>query len=299
MTMSMTAFARAETVSGVVALSVEIRSVNGRNFDLSLRLPRELSGLEDWIRKAISKKASRGRVEASLSLEDVRGETDRLEIDAPRARAVHRACLGLKEILGLEDDITLDLILKTDLILKNGDVIRPAEPEIDMDAFEKDARACVERALEDFEAMRRTEGECIRRDFLERLEGVESRMEAIGRESAAMLPHYRKRLERRVSSLAGGIVEIDPGRICQEAAILADKSDISEEITRIQSHIEQFREILNAEGASGRKLNFLVQELGREINTIASKTGSLEASRTAVEVKSELEKIREQVQNVE
>ncbi|VEN72970.1 YicC family protein [Candidatus Desulfarcum epimagneticum] len=299
MTMSMTAFARAETVSGGVALSVEIRSVNGRNFDLSLRLPRELSGLEEWIRKAISKKASRGRVEASLALEDVRGETDRLEIDAPRARAVHRACLELKALLGLEDDITLDLILKTDLILKNGHVIRPAEPEIDMDAFEKDARACVERALADFAAMRRTEGECVRRDFLERLEGVESRMEAIGRESAAMLPHYRKRLERRVSSLAGGLVEIDPGRICQEAAFLADKSDISEEITRIQSHIEQFREILNAEGASGRKLNFLVQELGREINTIASKTGSLEASRTAVEVKSELEKIREQVQNVE
>jgi len=147
--------------------------------------------------------------------------------------------------------------------------------------------------------MRKTEGDFIAGDFIKRLDYIEKAMAEIEEKSGSLLPYYQERLKERISALTRGIVDIDPGRISQEAAMLADRSDISEEIVRAKSHIGQFRAITDAEEPSGRKLNFLLQEFNREFNTMGSKTGNADVSHIIVNVKSELEKIREQVQNVE
>ncbi len=293
MTTSMTAFASAEIFSQEKAISVEIRSYNGRNFDLELRAPKECAGMEDWIKKRVSKKVVRGRVEMCVRVEDHFSGNDMFEIDGPKAAALHKTFSRLKEMFNLDGGITLDHILK------NGDVIKPAEVKKDMEIFVRDIKECVNRALEDFMDMRKTEGDYIRQDFLKRIDYIDACVETICRESKSMLAHYKKRLIKRISELTNGLVETDPGRIDQEAAFLADKSDVSEEIIRVESHLKQFREILKSEESPGRKLNFLIQELNREFNTIGSKTGSVEASRMILDVKSELEKIREQAQNIE
>ena len=220
-------------------------------------------------------------------------ETDMFEIDEAKAAALHHVYSRLKESLGIGGEITLDLILK------NNDVIRPAESKKDMEVFVRDAKSCVSRALDDFIAMRKTEGDHMERDFLNRLDDIEKSLEEIGRESEGMTVFYKQRLIKRISELTAGAMAPDPERIDQETAFIADKSDISEEITRVESHIKQFREIVKSEESPGRKLNFLIQELNREFNTIGSKTGSPQASRMVLDAKSELEKIREQVQNVE
>ena len=293
MTMSMTGFARAEIFNQETAISVEMRSYNSRNLDLSLRLPKELAEIEIWAKKAISQKVVRGRVDVFVHVEETRSEDDLFEIDEAKATALYNTYSRLKESLGLGGEITLDLILK------NGDVIKPAESQKDMEIFIQDAKKCLIQALDDLVAMRNVEGKHMEEDFLNRLDYIENGVEEIGRASAGMTAYYKERLIKRISELTAGTTPPDPERIDQETAFIADKSDISEEITRVASHIKQFRDILSVEAAPGRKLNFLVQELNREFNTIGSKTGSVEASRIVLDMKSELEKIREQAQNVE
>ena len=158
---------------------------------------------------------------------------------------------------------------------------------------------CIDVALDDLDAMRKREGDVIARDFDDRLKYIEKSLREIQKASSGLLPIYQERLKDRLSSLTNGMVEIDPGRIAQEAAFYADKSDISEEIVRTHSHLKQFRTIMAAEEHAGRKLNFLLQEFLREFNTMGAKAGNADISHIIVAVKSELEKIREQVQNVE
>ena len=158
---------------------------------------------------------------------------------------------------------------------------------------------CLECALDDLDAMRSREGDYLKKDFLERLNFVEQAIEKIKADSGDLLPQYQKRLVERVKTLCDGVAQVDEARIAQEAAILADKSDISEEIVRASSHVIQFRSIMDSPEAAGRKLNFLLQEFNREFNTMGSKVGHAGVSHLIVDVKSELERLREQVQNVE
>lgn len=291
---SMTAFGSAETMTQGLTVMVEIRSFNSRFLDLVLRTPHGLVPFEDRIRAMVAERTTRGRVEVMLKLQNLASDKIAFEIDAPKARAFHDAFLQLKEILNLpEAGFSLDLLVE-----QSGCII-PVEKEIDYEAGWPVVQECLAAALADHEAMRQREGENIAHDFDARLGFLAETIEAIETESAGLLTIYQQRLKERISALCQDGFDPDPQRLAQEAAFLAERSDISEEIVRIQSHIAQFRSLMASDIPAGRKLNFLVQELNREFNTVGSKTESAGVAHRVVEAKAEIEKIREQVQNIE
>ncbi len=290
---SMTAFSKAEKIEEKLSIYVEIRSYNNRWLDITLRSPAGYISFEERIKSLISEKVSRGRIEVKLQIKDEAEEACMFEINEPKAAAYYAALGQLKSRFDLCGDIGIDLMANV------GGIIKPAETDNHTEARWPIVKACIEEAAEGLNAMRKTEGDFIAGDFIKRLDYIEKAMAEIEEKSGSLLPYYQERLKERISALTRGIVDIDPGRISQEAAMLADRSDISEEIVRAKSHIGQFRAITDAEEPSGRKLNFLLQEFNREFNTMGSKTGNADVSHLIVNVKSELEKIREQVQNVE
>jgi uncharacterized protein (TIGR00255 family) len=290
---SMTAYARAEKTADEISVSTEIRSYNSRYLDVSLRIMHGYNVLEEKIKALIIEKIARGRIEMSLQINDGSDEAYNFEINIPKARAYYDRLVQLKDQLDLHSEITVDLLIR------EGSVIRSVEIDRDMDAVWDVVRDCVDEALNDLVEMRKKEGEFITLDIAGRINRIEKSVHLIEKESNDLLYHYQQRLKERIVALTRGMVEIDPERITQEAAFIADKSDISEEVVRVASHIEQFRSIMKSEEPAGRKLNFLLQELHREFNTMGSKTDKAHVSHIIVEVKSELEKIREQLQNVE
>jgi len=290
---SMTAYARAEKTADEINVSTEIRSYNSRYLDISLRIMHGYNVLEEKIKASIIEKIARGRIEVSLQINDGSDEAYDFEINIPKARAYYDRLVQLKDQLDLHSEITVDLLVR------EGGVIRSVEIDRDMDAVWPVVRDCVDEALNNLVEMRKKEGEFIALDITDRINRIEKSVHLIEKESSDLLYHYQQRLKERIVALTRGMVEIDPERITQEAAFLAGKSDISEEIVRVASHIKQFRTIMKSEEPAGRKLNFLLQELHREFNTMGSKTEKAHVSHTIVEVKSELEKIREQLQNVE
>ena len=290
---SMTAYARSEKTADEINISTEIRSYNSRYLDVSLRIMHGFNVLEEKIKALIIEKIARGRIEMSLQINDGSDEAYNFEINIPKAKAYYDRLVQLKDQLGLHSEIAVDLLIR------EGGVIRSVEIDRDMDAVWPVVRDCVDEALNNLVEMRKKEGEFIALDISGRINRIEESVHLIEKESSDLLFHYQQRLKERIAALTRGMVEIDPERITQEAAFLADKSDISEEIVRVTSHIKQFRTIMNSEEPAGRKLNFLLQELHREFNTMGSKTEKAHVSHTIVEVKSELEKIREQLQNVE
>ena len=290
---SMTAYARAEKTADEINISTEIRSYNSRYLDVSLRIMHGFNVLEEKIKALIIKKIARGRIEMSLQINDGSDEAYNFEINIPKAKAYYDRLVQLKDQLGLHSEIAVDLLVR------EGGVIRSVEIDRDMDTVWPVVRDCVDEALNNLVGMRKKEGEFIALDITDRINRIEKSVHLIEKESSDLLYHYQQRLKERIVALTRGMVEIDPERITQEAAFLASKSDISEEIVRVASHIKQFRTIMKSEEPAGRKLNFLLQELHREFNTMGSKTEKTHVSHTIVEVKSELEKIREQLQNVE
>jgi len=290
---SMTAYARAEKTADEINVSTEIRSYNSRYLDISLRIMHGYNVLEEKIKASIIEKIARGRIEVSLQINDGSDEAYDFEINIPKARAYYDRLVQLKDQLDLHSEITVDLLVR------EGGVIRSVEIDRDMDAVWPVVRDCVDEALNNLVEMRKKEGEFIALDITGRINRIAKSVHLIEKESSDLLYHYQQRLKERIVALTRDMVEIDPERITQEAAFLAGKSDISEEIVRVASHIKQFRTIMKSEEPPGRKLNFLLQELHREFNTMGSKTEKAHVSHTIVEVKSELEKIREQLQNVE
>lgn len=290
---SMTAFSRVEQTVDHFSSIIEIRSYNSRYLDVVARITRGYLILEDRIKSMISKKVTRGRIEINVQIEDNLDETLEFDLDTGRAKAYHEVLLKLKNLCNIKTEVGLDFLAGTTGIITH------KEKERDMDACWHVVEKCLAKAIEDLNHMRSREGTNIATDMAKRIDYIEKSLIQIRDKSDDLLDYYQKRLKERIGSLAKGIVELEPARIAQEAAFLADKSDISEEIIRVESHLEQFREISNSEDSSGRKLNFLLQELNREFNTIGSKTEKAHISHIVVDVKSELEKIREQVQNVE
>jgi uncharacterized protein (TIGR00255 family) len=215
------------------------------------------------------------------------------DIDETKAEAYQNALLRLKNTLNLSGDIPLDLVASAHGIIKPAETIR--DPETDWPIVS----ACLDQALDELIAMRRKEGAFMADDLASRLDFVKSALTDIETSASDITAQYRQRLLERITKLTEGQVVLDETRIAQEAAILADRSDISEEIVRSGSHIAQFRDIMAGDDPAGRKLNFLLQEFGREFNTMGAKAGSAAISHKIVEVKSELEKMREQVQNIE
>ncbi len=290
---SMTGFAAAEVFDGDLSVSTDIRAVNSRHLDLALRIPAGFSGLEDKIKGLINRKIVRGRLEVKIQIKDATENAIAFEIDWARAEGMYAAIKTLTDKLGLQNNITVDHLLSV------GGLIRPVETVDESEKVWETVETCLERALADLDAMRGKEGEFIANDLFARLDFIESDLAEIEDNSANLIERYQERLMERIAVLTKETVEIDPARLAQEAAYLADRSDISEEIVRAKSHIEQFRQIMQSKEPGGRKLNFLLQELHREFNTIGSKIGHAETAHRVVEVKAELEKIREQIQNVE
>jgi len=289
----MTAFARAEKTEKEINVLAEIRSYNSRYLDVALRIPHGYAALEEKIKSLIADKVSRGRIEVNLQINDDSDEAYAFEVNISRARAYYESLVQLKDQLDLNSEISIELLLR------EGGVVRPAEPGRDMVAIGSVVTDCINAAMIDLVAMRQKEGDFIASDISRRIDSIEKSVRQIEKESRDLLFYYQQRLKDRIAVLTKGMVEIDSDRIAQEAAFLADKIDISEEIVRVTSHIKQFLTIMGSKEPAGRKLNFLLQELNREFNTMGSKTEKASVSHRVVEVKSELEKIREQLQNVE
>lgn len=289
---SMTAYAASELNENDVAASVEIRSYNSRHLDLVLRLPPNLAPFEEKIKKTVAATYVRGRVEVRVKAKDLSDSACAYDIDLPKAKAY------LATIRQLEKELNLKTASPIDHLLGLAGLMTPAECS-DTQMQWPVVEACLQQALESVEQMRIKEGDYLSKDFDQRLDLIEARLVTIAAAAQDLLPLYRDKLQARMESLTQGLVELDPARIAQEAAMLADRSDISEEIVRAQSHIQQFRDIMNAGEPAGRKLNFLLQEFNREFNTMGSKMGQADAAHTIVEIKAEVEKLREQVQNIE
>ena len=290
---SMTAYASADKAEGQISVKTEIRSYNSRYLDVILRVPNDLIPLEEKIKGMLSEKISRGRVEVKIQLKSEAEEAVSFEIDQVRAKAYYEALLKLNNTFNLSSAISLEHLLNA------GSIIKPSEKEGAPELYWPVVRDCLAQALDDLDEMRRREGDFIAEDFGARLRIIEGGLSEIKDKSQGLITFYQERLKDRISSLTKGIVEIDPARIAQESAILADKSDISEEIVRAESHADQFKSVMQESVSSGRKLNFLLQEFNREFNTMGVKAQSAEISHLVVNLKTELEKIREQVQNVE
>ena len=290
---SMTAFAQAEITQDDMRVAVEIRTYNSKALDISLRLSPGWQPLEEPVKRCIAQSVSRGRVEIAIQITDNGEHAAAYAVDAAKAMAYQNALRTLSDLLEGDGRIPFELIAAVP------GVIRPAEKTRDPDAAWTVLAACLNDALAQLTAMRHTEGAFLAEDLNTRLDFVETALEEITAAAADLPAHYRQRLTERITALTEGQAALDPGRLAQEAALLADRSDISEEIVRARSHAAQFRSIMASHEPAGRKLNFLLQEFNREFNTMGSKAGNAGISHAIVAVKSELEKMREQVQNVE
>ncbi len=290
---SMTGFAAAEVIAGDITVSADIRAYNSRYLDIVLRVPSNYMALEEKMKGLITRQIVRGRLEVKVQIKDGSEGTVAFEIDWVRAKAMHGALAQLKDKLDLKNDISVDHLLSV------GGLIKPVETVDESDSIWLTVKECLTRALDDLETMRSKEGDFIADDLIARLDFIETCLIEIKGHSDNLIDQYQERLKERIAALTQETVELDPARLAQEAAYLADRSDISEEIVRAESHLKQFRHIMRSEEPGGRKLNFLLQELHREFNTIGSKIGHADTSHRVVDVKAELEKIREQIQNVE
>ena len=290
---SMTGFAAAEVNAGDITVLVDIRAYNSRHLDIVLRLPSRYMALEEKMKGFITRQIVRGRLEVKVQIKDGSEGTVAFEIDWPRANAMHDALAHLKDKLDLKNEISVEHLLSV------GGMIKPVEKVDESDSIWLTAKECLTRAINDLETMRSKEGDFIAEDLTARMDFIETCLMEIRGDSSDLINQYQERLKERIAALTLETVELDPARLAQEAAYLADRSDISEEIVRAESHVKQFRHIMGSEEPGGRKLNFLLQELHREFNTIGSKIGHADTTHRIVNVKAELEKIREQIQNVE
>jgi len=286
----MTGFgAGSATVDGE-QVSVEVRAVNQKFVDVKARLPRELGALESELVQQVKAKLARGAIDVQVHRRAVQGNSA-VEIDLEMAREYARAYAELGAALGLKDGVTPRSIFEAE------GVVRLVERPAAMEAARLALQAALGEALGQLIAMREKEGEALERDLSSRLEVMAGLSRQIGAEAPAALAEHRRRLQARVKELVS--VPLEPGRLEQEVALLADRTDVAEELTRLDSHLEQFGELLARPGPAGRRLDFLSQELHREVTTLGNKSQSAAIARLVIEMKTEAERIREQVQNVE
>ena len=292
MARSMTGYGRAQEERNGRAISVEIKSVNSRYFEFSTRMPRSVGFLEDPVKKLVSAHTSRGRAELNLSLQNLADGNTTVTANLPVATAYYEALADIATALMIENDTTAATIARF------SDVFTVTRKEEDEEELKADVLAVAEAALARYDAMRTAEGQKLREDIQNRLNAIEEMLAQVEEGSAGRVQRYREKLFERLKEVLED-KSIDEARLLAEAALFADRTAVDEETVRLHSHLKQFREILGQEGAVGRKLDFLTQELNREVNTIGSKCQEVEITKLVVEMKSEIEKIREQIQNVE
>ncbi len=291
-TRSMTGFGRGLASGETGRVLVEIRSYNHRFLDLSIRMPGELSGLEDRVRKELQSSFDRGHLDVFISLEESTGRERIVEVDGVLARRYHDALTELARTLGIAPDGMLSLLAGLP------GVVRTREAPLDLERVWESLGPAVRQAAQELAAMRKTEGEALGRDLIHRMARITHLTGEIGSKAPLLTEEYRQRLTRRVGELLRDQV-VGEDRLTTEIVLYAERSSITEELVRLESHIEQFRALAEATEPVGRKAEFIIQEMVREVNTVGSKTQDPEIGRRVVEIKAELENVREQVQNVE
>jgi uncharacterized protein (TIGR00255 family) len=289
---SMTAYGRAESVKADLEFIVEIRSGNHRYREITLKLSQSLQPFEEMVRSLVNSRLKRGRVDVSIQLKDNGDKGLTLELNRPLVKTYIDIFNELNEELGSTEPIDISFLsqLKDVIIFKQCGV----DPEI----LESGLKETVEKALISWETMRINEGKSLEKDFLERLEKINEYIDEVKQRSSLSTQEYRDKLIQRIKELVQAI-ELTEDRIIQEIAFMADKTDVTEELIRIRSHLSQFKKYMAQDEIVGRRLDFLLQEIHREVNTIGSKASDSFISQLVVEIKAELEKLREQTQNVE
>jgi uncharacterized protein (TIGR00255 family) len=289
---SMTGYGRSEVRHAHLALTVEARSVNHRYLDIALRYPRIYAPLEARMKQRVSAYCSRGRIDITLVPQESTDARRALLLDHTLAQQYYDALQRLQESLGLPGTIDLSQIASL------RDVFRVEEASADVENDWDIIAQGLDAALQALQTMRRQEGEVLRRDFSQRLQAMAQQSQSIRQRVPQVVVEYQQRLEQRVKELFAQF-DLDPNRVAQEAILFAERSDITEELTRLDAHMQACTRLLSSSEAVGRKIEFLVQEMHREVNTIGSKSNDTAIAHSVVELKSELERMREQGQNIE
>ncbi len=289
----MTGYGKGTVNGDDFSVSVDLKTVNNRFLDIHLRVGNELSAIEPSIKRRISSRLSRGRVDVTVSLE--RTSQVGYELNRPLISGYVSALKQLK------DDFQIGGELDINVLARIPGALQPARDGID-DRMIAALNQAIDQALDELEKMRQQEGEALKKELRDRVQKIEALVPTIENAAAGLADAYRQRLQKRIAELlnrGGQVVEIDPARLAQEVAYLADRSDVSEEMVRLRSHLTQFQEALDSQGETGKMLDFLLQELNREANTTLSKSTDLAIKEAGLAIKAEVEKLREQVQNVE
>jgi len=289
---SMTGFGRGEASGSGYQFSIELKSVNHRFLEIVVRTPRHLSGFEEKIRKTLQGKFQRGRIEVHVNVVETEGMERLVKVDKDLALSYDKT---LKDLA-----LALHTAYETDIhrLVAFPEVLSVVEPEIDLDTLWGTCAEALRIASDGFGQMRRTEGEKLTLDLLLRLDLIAEYLQQIAKRAPYVVTDYKERLQERIQMLLGE-VELDATRLANEVVYFADRASITEELVRFDSHLAQGRDALSSNDSVGRRLDFLVQEMNREINTIGSKANDLQIGQQVVNVKSELEKVREQIQNLE
>jgi uncharacterized protein (TIGR00255 family) len=292
MLLSMTGFGRGEGRLGSGRLQVEIRSVNHRFCEIAVRLPRSLAGLEGRIRERTQRRLSRGKINVAVGFDGPDSLAGRLRLNEEVSDAYFRVCQELKKRFRFAGEMEIGTFLALP------DVLTWDQEEVDEDAAWGELSVVLDSALDDITTMKRQEGENLARDILPRLDAIQAGVDRVVARVPEMVGALRTRLEERLAEISG---DVDFNRLRAEAEVvlLVDRTDCTEECVRLRSHVEQFRSLISAPEPAGRKLNFLLQEMNRETNTIGSKAQDVPIARDVIEMKEEIEKLREQVQNFE
>jgi len=290
---SMTGYGKAMVAGEDFSVSVDLKTVNNRFLDIHLRVGSELAALEPAIKKRITARLSRGRVDVTVSME--RAAQMAYEPNRPLIAGYINALKQLKQDFDLAGELDINVLARIP------GALQPARNGIDERMIAALEQA-LDQALDELEKMREQEGEALKNELRDRVKKIETLVPVIESSAAGLADAYRLRLQKRIGELlnrGGQVVEVDPARLAQEVAYLADRSDVSEEMVRLRSHLTQFQEALDAPGETGKMLDFLLQELNREANTTLSKSTDLAIKEAGLAIKAEVEKLREQVQNVE
>lgn len=294
MTKSMTGFGKATVeANDIGSFSVEVKSVNNRYLDINVRLPRALGSLEDKIRKAVSKHISRGKVDVSIMYKPNESSCDDVIINMELAQRYASSLRIMQQKLNLVDDISVSLITSFP------EVVSVNQKEDDLEQVWNHLSVVVNEAVEANVKMRETEGNKLCENINEKCDEIKALLDTVSSHCEKSIVEYQQRLYNKVAEMINNVKDIDDSRIVEETAIYADKVDVDEEITRFYSHLNQLKDTLKLEEPIGRKMDFIIQEMNREANTIASKSISIEITNIVINIKNIIEKIREQVQNIE
>ncbi len=289
---SMTGFGRSYGEENGYNISVELKSVNHRFFEFYSRVPRQYAFLEEKLKSFVNSKVARGKIECTLTIENLSDNSVEVQINKPLAKAYANSLKELSAELGLKEDFG------SSLISRFPEVLNVTKQEIDEDLVWQSVKTIAENAIDKFISMRETEGEKLKTDLLLKCDHILECVSFVENRSPQTVSEYQERLYQKMKEVLE-TTSIDEQRILMEAAIYSDKVAVDEETVRLRSHIDQFKTFLNSEEAIGRKMDFLVQEMNRETNTIGSKCSDVEISRKVVDIKADIEKIREQIQNIE